>query len=236
MELDILAFGAHPDDVELAAGGTLAKMAALGHATGIVDITRGEMGTRGTPAIRAREAKKSASILGVKVRESLRLPDGFVQVSSANRLKIVRVLRRYRPAVVLVHYWEDNHPDHVNTSRLVTEACHHAGLARIETGQKRFRPDAVLYFKLPFHVAPTIVVDVSDYAEQRLAAIHAYRSQLHDPESREPETYLSDPNFVSRIEGIQSFYGGLIGKPKGEGFFMKRVVEIRDPVSFFRRG
>jgi bacillithiol biosynthesis deacetylase BshB1 len=235
MELDILAFGAHPDDVELAAGGTLAKMAARGHATGIVDMTRGEMGTRGTPEIRAREAKASASILGVRVRENFRLPDGSVQVSPANRLKIIRVLRRYRPAVVLVHYWEDNHPDHVNTSHLVTEACHHAGLARIDTGQKRFRPSAVLYFKLPAHVVPTIIVDVSDYAEKRLAAIRAYRSQLYDPASMEPETYLSDPSFVARIEGIQAFYGGLIRKAKGEGFFMKGVLEIEDPVSFFRR-
>jgi bacillithiol biosynthesis deacetylase BshB1 len=234
MQLDMLAFGAHPDDVELFAGGTLAKMAAMGYATGIVDMSGGELGTRGTPALRASEAKKSAEILGIKVRDNLGLPDGSIQVTPEERLKVIRVIRKYRPFVVLVHHWEDRHPDHVNTSRLVTEAVHHSGLAKIDTGQERYRPDMLLYFMLPANAMPTFIVDVSDVADTRVAAIQAYGSQLFDPESGEPATYLSQPDFLAQIDGIHSFYGSLIGRPKGEGFLMKGVVEISDPIAFFR--
>ena len=149
MILDILAFGAHPDDVELFAGGTLAKMAALGHATGVVDMTRGELGTRGTPALRKQEARKAAEVLGLKIRENLGLADGDVAVTSEARLKVIRMLRKYCPRIVLTHHWDDKHPDHVNTSRLVAEAVHHSGLAKIKTGQARYRPPTLLFFKLP---------------------------------------------------------------------------------------
>jgi len=234
MFLDILAFGAHPDDVELFAAGTLAKMASLGYKTGIVDMTRGELGTRGTAAVRALEAKKAARIMGLKLRENLGLPDGRVQVDEQARLKVIRVLRRYRPAVVLVHHWDDKHPDHCHTSRLVTEAAHHAGLAKIKTGQQRFRPDAVFYFMLPAYERPSFIVDVSNFAEQRLAAIRAYRSQLFDPASPDPPTYLSQPDFVNQVETVHAFYGGLIGRARGEGFFYKGVVEVTDPVDLVR--
>ncbi len=235
MQLDVLAFGAHPDDVELFAGGTLAKMAALGYATGIVDMTRGELGSRGTPATRAREAKEAAGLLKLKVRENLSLPDGRIAVAPHARLRVIRMLRKYRPFIVLTHHWEDRHPDHVNTSRLVVEAAHHAGLAKIKTGQARFRPDILLYFMLPAHVMPTLIVDVSEFSEQRIRAIEAYRSQLFDPSSREPATYLSQPDFLSHVENIHDFYGTLIGRSKGEGFLMKGVPEIGDLVAFFKQ-
>jgi N-acetylglucosamine malate deacetylase 1 len=234
MKLDILAFGAHPDDVELFAGGTLAKMAARGYATGIVDMTRGEIGSRGTPAKRAREAKTAARILGLKVRENLGFPDGTVAVTPSNRLKVIRILRKYRPSVVLTHYWDDRHPDHVATSSLVSEGAHHSGLAKIDTGQDRFRPRAVLYFKLPTHLMPTLIVDVTDFAEQRIQAIQAYASQLFNPESREPTTYLSHPGFLTNVENVTAFYGTLIGKSRGEGFHFKGIPEISDPVEFFK--
>lgn len=235
MQLDILAFGAHPDDVELFVGGTLAKMAARGYSTGIVDMTRGELGTRGTAAGRAREAKEAARILGVKVRENLGLPDGEVRVDPKSRLKVIRVLRKYRPLLVLTHYWDDRHPDHISTSRLVSDAAHHSGLAKIGTGQDRFRPKAILYFKLPPQVLPDFVVDVSEFAEQRLKAIQAYRSQLFDASSREPATYLSHPDFLIHVENVASYYGSLVGKTKGEGFHIKGVIEIPDLMDFFRR-
>jgi bacillithiol biosynthesis deacetylase BshB1 len=235
MSLDILAFGAHPDDVELFAGGTLAKMAAAGYRTGIVDMTRGELGTRGTAAVRSREARAAARILGIHVRENLGLPDGNVQVDGASRLKVIRVLRRHRPTIVMVHHWDDRHPDHVNTSRLVTEAAHHAGLAKIRTGQRRFRPDAILYFMLPSYQRPSFIVDVSDFADVRTEAIRAYRSQLFDPASEDPPTYLSRPDFVDQIEAIHAYFGTLIGRRKGEGFYIKGVIEIADPVDFIRR-
>jgi N-acetylglucosamine malate deacetylase 1 len=235
MQLDVLAFGAHPDDIELFAGGTLARMASLGHSTGVIDMTRGELGSRGTPSIRAGEAKRAARILGVRVRENLGLPDGSVQVSPESRLKVIRMIRKYRPLLVMVHHWEDKHPDHVNTSRLVTEAAHHAGLAKIKTGQARHRPNTILYFKLPAAVMPTMIVDVSEFGGQRVAAIQAYRSQLFDPESDQPATYLSHPDFLARVDAIHAYYGTLIGRSRGEGFFVKGALEVSDPVSFFRQ-
>jgi N-acetylglucosamine malate deacetylase 1 len=234
MQLDILAFGAHPDDVELFSGGTMAKMASLGHAAGIVDMTRGELGTRGTAALRKQEATKAARILGLTVRENLGLSDGDVHVTPQTRLKVIRILRKYRPLVVLTHYWDDKHPDHVNTSRLVAEAVHHSGLAKIKTGQERYRPKTLLFFKLPPNVPPSFIVDISDYAEQRSRAIEAYRSQLFDPSSREPSTNLSQPDFLYHVENLHSYYGTLIGKAKGEAFHIKGILEIDDPVNYFK--
>jgi bacillithiol biosynthesis deacetylase BshB1 len=235
MQLDMLAFGAHPDDVELFAGGTMAKMASLGYTTGIVDMSRGELGTRGTPALRRKEAAKAAGILGVKIRENLGFADGDVTVNSGARLQVIRILRKYRPRIVLTHFWEDRHPDHVNTSRLVAEAVHHSGLAKIKTGQDRYRPQVLLFFKIPANMIPSFVVDVSDFADLRAAAIAAYRSQLFDPSSREPSTTLSHPDFIAHVEAMHAFYGTLIGKRKGEAFHFKGVIEIPDLVRHFGR-
>jgi bacillithiol biosynthesis deacetylase BshB1 len=233
MQLDILAFGAHPDDVELFAGGTLAKMSSLGHSTGIVDMSRGELGTRGTPALRKQEAQKAARILGVQIRENMELSDGDIRVTTEARLKVIRVLRKYHPRIVLTHFWEDRHPDHVHTSRLVSEAVHHSGLAKIKTGRERYRPSVLLFFKLPPGLAPSFIVDISGFEEQRIAAISAYRSQLFDPSSREPSTNLSHPDFLTNIEIIHSYYGTLIGKRKGEAFHIKGFLEIPDLVTHF---
>lgn len=235
MKLDILAFGAHPDDVELFAGGTLAKMTALGHATGVVDMTRGELGTRGTPALRKQEARKAANILGLKVRENLGLADGNVTVNPEARLKVIRMLREYCPGIVLTHHWDDKHPDHAHTSRLVAEAVHHSGLAKIKTGQARYRPPTLLFFKLPPGATPSFVVDITEYIDQRNAAIRCYRSQLFDPASREPATKLSHPDFLAHVESIHSYYGTLIGKLKGEAFLSKDALEVRDIVEHFAK-
>jgi len=233
MQLDIIAFGAHPDDVELFAGGTLARMAGLGYATGVVDITKGELGTRGTAAIRKKEALRAAEILGLKIRENIGLEDGNVSVTHETRIKVIRILRKYRPRIVLTHYWDDKHPDHVHTSRLVSEAVHHSGLAKVKTGQARYRPPFLIYFKLPANMTPSFVVDVSAYNDQRKAAIGAYRSQLFDPSSREPMTRLSQPDFLFRVETIHHFYGTLIGKRVGEAFHYKEALEIKDLVQQF---
>ena len=233
MNIDILAFGAHPDDVELHAGGTLAKMAALGYAVGVVDLTRGELGTRGTPAIRTKEARAAAAIMGLKFRENLRLPDGNVTVTPAARLKVIRVLRKYRPKIVLTHYREDLHPDHVHASRLITEAVHHSGLAKIETGQERYRPPVILYFKLPLGMTPSFVIDVSDYADHRNAAIAAHRSQFYIAGDKGRQTTLSRPDFFMHVENIHSYYGTLIGKSKGEAFYFNGTLEIKDPIVHF---
>jgi bacillithiol biosynthesis deacetylase BshB1 len=234
MTLDALAFGAHPDDIELSIGGTLAKIAAGGHAVGVVDLTRGELGTRGTPQIRAREAKKAAQILNLKIRENLGLPDGGVDTGSAARLKVIRVLRKHRPMIILIPHWDDPHPDHANAGRLIADAAHHAGLAKIQTGQERFRPKAILYYMLPPEVRPTFIVDVSAFYEKRDAAIRVHQSQLYNPKLP-PDTYLSRPDFLAGVDAVISYYGTLIGRPKGEAFYMKAPPEIPDLVDFFRK-
>jgi bacillithiol biosynthesis deacetylase BshB1 len=170
----------------------------------------------------------------VKVRENLGLSDGEVSVTPQARLKVIRLLRKYRPHLVLTHHWDDRHPDHAHTSRLVAEAVHHSGLAKIKTGQERHRPRTILYFKIPPHAIPSFIVDVSDHIEQRTAAIAAHRSQLYDPSSREPSTTLSQPGFLTHVETIHSFYGTLIGKKMGEAFHIKGILEIKDPVLHFR--
>ncbi|NLV30993.1 MAG: bacillithiol biosynthesis deacetylase BshB1 [Acidobacteria bacterium] len=233
MQLDFLAFGAHPDDAELFIGGTLAKLSDLGYATGVVDMSRGELGTRGTAAVRGREAREAARILGLAVRENLGLPDGRITVTDAARLSVIRVLRKYRPRIVATHYREDRHPDHVHTGRLVAEAVHHSGLARIRTGQERYRPPVLLFFKLPWNVAPSFVVDVGDWVGRREAAIAAHRSQLYDPASREPATYLSQPDFLERVDSIHAWYGTLVGKRRAEAFHIGEALEISDPVAHF---
>lgn len=233
MQLDFLAFGAHPDDAELFIGGTLAKLSDLGYATGVVDMSRGELGTRGTAAVRGREAREAARILGLAVRENLGLPDGRITVTDAARLSVIRVLRKYRPRIVATHYREDRHPDHVHTGRLVAEAVHHSGLARVRTGQERYRPPVLLFFKLPWNVAPSFVVDVGDWVGRRDAAIAAHRSQLYDPASREPATYLSQPDFLERVDSIHAWYGTLVGKRRAEAFHIGEALEISDPVAHF---
>jgi bacillithiol biosynthesis deacetylase BshB1 len=234
MKLDFLAFGAHPDDVELFCGGTLAKMAALGYETGIVDMSRGELGSRGSAAIRAREAKAAAECLKVRIRKTLTFPDGRIEATPAARLKIIRILRQYRPSVVAVHYWDDRHPDHVHTSRLVAEAAHHSGLAKIDTGQERFRPTAIIYFKLPHYVLPSFIVDISDQMKVKMEAVGAYGSQLFDPASFEPTTYLSKPDFLLGIRSIHAYYGYLVGRAAGEAFYTRGLLDISDPVEFFK--
>ena len=230
MKLDLLAFGAHPDDVELFAGGTMAKMASMGYSTGIIDMSRGELGTRGTPEIRKQEANKAAEILNVKIRENLRMPDGNVTMNQQSRLKVIKIIRNYRPQIVLTHHWDDKHPDHVNTSRIIDEAVHHSGLAKIDTGQERYRPETILYFKLPPGAPPSFVVDISEFVDQRIEAIKAYKSQLYDPSSQAPMTKLSQPGFLSKVEAIHAYYGTLIDKRMGEGFFFKGILEIGDIV------
>jgi N-acetylglucosamine malate deacetylase 1 len=200
-----------------------------------VDMSRGELGTRGTPAVRRQEAAAAAKILGVSIRENLGFADGEVTVTPGARLKIIRVLRKYRPRIVMTHHWDDKHPDHVNTSRLVAEAVHHSGLAKIKTGQERYRPPTLLFFKIPTNLAPSFIVDISDFTDQRTGAIAAYRSQLFDPSSQEPSTTLSHPDFLIHIENVHSFYGTLIGRRKGEAFCFKGILEIEDLVGHFGR-
>lgn len=237
IKLDALAVGAHPDDVEFSCGGTLIKLAALGYKVGVLDMARGELGTRGTAEIRANEAAAAASEMGLAVRDNLELPDGHIWLSEESRVKMVRKIRRYRPRVIFTHFWEDPHPDHVHTCQIVREATHVAGLAKYdaETGQERFRPQTVAHFMFPRTVSPTFVVDISDYAEQKQKAVASYRSQLYDPNSTELETALSSEAFLRRLESRQRFFGSLIAVEHAEAFIVREALNVHDPVELLTR-
>ena len=233
MKLDVLAFGAHPDDVELSVGGTLAKLVNLGHRIGIADMTRSELGTRGTSRIRAREAAAAAEVLELKTRVNLGLRDGHLQDTSAARLKVIEQLRECRPGLVFAHHWDDPHPDHVATSRIVTSACYLSGLKKIPTGQQRFRPDRILYFRQSSFLPPSFLVDISGFFEQKMRAIGCFASQLYDPGSDEPQTYLSVPEFLPALRALNRHYGSLIQCSYAEGFHTREALAVGDPVAFF---
>lgn len=237
IRLDVLAIGAHPDDVELACGGTLLKLAALGYRVGVMDMARGEMGTRGSAEIRAREAEAASREMKLVVRDNLELPDGHIWLNEESRVGMVRKIRKYRPRVIFTHYWEDPHPDHVHTCQIVREGAHVAGLAKYdaEQGQDRFRPYTVAHFMFPRTAAPSFVVDISDYAEQKLRAVRCYSSQLYDPSSKEPETNLSGESFLRRVEARQRFYGSLIMAEHAEGFIVREALNVHDPVELLSR-
>lgn len=237
IQLDVLAIAAHPDDVELSAGGTLIKLAAMGYRTGALDITRGEAGTRGTPEIRAQESAEAAKILGLAVRENLDLGDARVWVNEESRVKLVRVFRRLRPRVVFTQFWDDPHPDHAHTSQLVREAAYVAGLKKYDggAGLERWRPNSVAHFLLPRTVAPTFVVDISDVREQKWQAVRAHASQFHNPQSGEPQSRVSTPQFLYEVEAKERYYGSLINAEFGEAFFVREQLNVDDPVALLTR-
>ena len=235
--LDVLAFGTHPDDLELACGGTLALLANRGYRVGAVDLTRGELGTRGSDEIRAQEAASATQILKLCLRENLGIPDGHIEKSQENLLRVIRVLRQYRPRLVLAPYWEERHYDHVHASQLVAEASFYSGLSKIETGQESFRPYRVLYYMGRIGFRPSFVVDISDMWDGKIRAIRSYRSQFHGGEENEqagPQTLISTPYALEVFETMARYYGAMIGARYGEPFGMREAVELGDLVEFFR--
>ena len=237
IRLDALAIGAHPDDVELSCAGTLLKLISLGYKVGVIDMARGEMGTRGSAETRGREAEAASRELKLTVRDNLELPDGHIWLTEDSRVKMVRKIRLYRPRVIFTHYWEDPHPDHVHTCQIVREGAHVAGLAKYDadTGQERFRPHTIAHFMFPRTATPSFVVDISDFAEQKHRAIQCYRSQLFDPKSTEPETSLSTEAFLRRIEARQRFYGTLIAVEHAEAFIVREALNVHDPIELLSR-
>lgn len=231
LKLDVLAFSAHPDDIELAAAGTLIKLVKQGHAVGIADMTNGEMGTRGTEDGRRKEALEAAHLIGARVREFMEIPDGGVTVNRENHLRVIRLLRKYRPSIVLTHYWKARHPDHMATSHIVTEACYLSGLAKIDTGQERHRPKRILYHQILYDVIPSFVVDVSAEIDQRRKAVRAHKSQFFDPLSKDPETILSAPQFLEVVESRLRYWGGQIGVAYAEPFLATEPFALPDLVA-----
>jgi bacillithiol biosynthesis deacetylase BshB1 len=231
MKLDILAFGAHPDDVELGCGGTIAKEVALGKKIGIVDLTRGELGTRGTATTRDQESAKAAAILGVSIRENLNMRDGFFMNDEEHQLAVIRMLRKYQPEIVICNAIDDRHIDHGKGSKLVSDACFLSGLVKIETeceGQKQnaWRPKSVYHYIQWKNIQPDFVVDISGFNEKRIQAILAYSSQFYDPNSKEPETPIATKNFLESLNYRPQDFGRLIGKEYAEGFTVERYLGV----------
>lgn len=237
IKLDALAIAAHPDDVEFSCGGTLLKLVSMGYRVGILDMARGELGTRGTAEMRAREADAAARVLGVTVRDNLELPDGHILLTEEFRRRMVRKIRQYRPSIIFTQFWEDPHPDHVHTSQIVREAAHLAGLAKYDadSGQPRFRPRAVAHFNFPRTTGPSFIVDISDVAKQKWEASLCYKSQLYDPASSEPQTALSNELFLKQLEARGRYYGALIGVEFGEAFVVREALNVDDPVALLSR-
>jgi len=233
MCVDLIAFGTHPDDVELFCGGTLVKQAKLGRKTAVVDLTRGELSTRGTVELREAESGKAAQILNLAFRLNVAIPDGGIENSPENRLSLIKILRSHRPGIVFIPYWSDRHPDHVHASELLRDAVFYSGLAKIETGQEAFRPEYVLYY---FHHEvsdPSFVVDISDEFEQKVQAIRAYDSQFYQSESNEPDTYISSKAFMDSIEVRAKYFGFKIGVGYGEPFLVKGPLKINNLSDIF---
>ena len=234
MKLDVLALGAHPDDVEMSCAGTLLAAAAAGKTIGVVDFTRGELGTRGTPATRAAEAAAASAILGLSARENLGLPDGFFRNDREHQLPLIAALRRYRPDVVLANAIHDRHPDHGRGAELARDACFLAGLRMIETlgddGQPQapWRPRTVYHYIQDRAIAPAFVVDISAHWAGKWASIQAYGTQFFNPASTEPATYLSNQEFAKFMEARAREFGHMIGVEFGEGFTVARPVGVTD--------
>lgn len=233
MKLDILVLAAHPDDAELTCSATIALHVAMGKKAGVLDLTRGEMGTRGTPELRLQEAQESAKILGLEVRENLGFEDMFFQNDRKHQLEVIRKIRQYRPDIVLANAIHDRHPDHGKGARLAVDACFMAGLRMIETKgpdgkpQEAWRPKQLFHFIQSQYIQPDFVVDVSDYWDKKEASIRAFSSQFFNPQSNEPETYISSSNFMDFIDARGREFGQSIGVTYGEGFTLNKQLGVR---------
>ncbi len=231
MKLDILAIGAHPDDVELSCSGTIAKEVDNGKQVGILDLTRGELGTRGTPEIRDQEAKNAAEILGVVTRENLKFRDGFFINDEKHQLEIIKILRKYRPEIILCNAIDDRHIDHGKGSKLVSDACFLSGLRKIETTyngtlQEAWRPKHVYHYIQWKNITPDFVVDISGYMDKKIKSVEAYESQFYDADSKEPSTPISSKNFLDSIAYRAADLGRIIGVKHAEGFTVERSVAV----------
>ncbi len=231
MKLDILAFAAHPDDVELCCAGTLIKHSNAGYKVGIIDLTQGELGTRGTAEIRALESSKASKIMNLSVRENLNLGDGFFSLSNENKMKIVEMIRKYKPETVIANAIYDRHPDHGRASELVSDGCFLAGLVKVVTRhngevQEAWRPKVVYHYIQDRFIQPDFIVDISTVYSERVEAIKSYSSQFYDPESNEPETAISSKQFFDSLQARALELGRIIGCEYGEGFTVERIPGI----------
>jgi bacillithiol biosynthesis deacetylase BshB1 len=230
-KLDLLVIAAHPDDAELGCGGTIARLVQEGRKVGIVDLTQGELGTRGTPELRIQEATEAGNILGIHARENLGLRDGRFENSEQDQIAVIRSIRKYRPDIVITNAPEDRHPDHGRAARLVADSCFYSGLRKILTDyngldQEAWKPKALFHFVQSQTLPIDFVIDISAQWQVKIKSIKAYKSQFFDPQSKEPETYISSPDFLRMVEARAIEHGHAVGKSYGEGFIRSRVMGI----------
>lgn len=232
-QVDLLVFGSHADDIELSCAGTILKAVQQGQRVGLVDLTRGEMGTRGTPEIRAREAAASSEILGASFRKTLDFGDGNLQPGREQELEIMRLIREHRPSIVIAPMYDDRHPDHARSGRLIAEAAFYAGLRKVDTGQDAHRPGSVVHYALNYPIAPSFIVDISEVFATKMKAVMCYASQFHNPDSNEPETWISGKSFIAMIEARARQWGAMIGAEFGEPFHTKTPPKVNDLVAAY---
>lgn len=238
MQIDLLAFGAHPDDVELGCAGTILSHIEKGKTIGIIDLTHGELGTRGSAELRLEESAAAAKAMGLTVRETLDMPDGFIENNVENRLKVVTMLRKYRPHLVLCNALHDRHTDHGKAGALVAEACFIAGLAKITTLQDEqpqlpWRPKVVLHYIQDYYIKPDVVVDITSYFDAKMAVVKTYSSQFYSDNSAEPQTPISVPHFFDFLQGRALDMGRYAGVKYAEGFTTSRPVGVADLTTLF---
>ena len=232
MKLDILAFGVHPDDIELCCAGTLMVEMTRGKKAGVIDLTRGEMGTRGTAETRKVEAEKAAQIMGIHVRENLGMRDCFFENDEAHRLQVIQKIRQYRPDIVFCNAVEDRHPDHGRAAKLVKDSCFLSGLIKINTSldgiqQEAWRPKFVIHYIQDRYLQPDFVVDITDVYERKMKSVLSYSTQFYNPDLNEPETYISTPAFMESIESRNKIFGRMIGVGYAEGFMSDQMPGVR---------
>jgi bacillithiol biosynthesis deacetylase BshB1 len=231
MKVDILAIGVHPDDVELSCAGTILKHIALKKKVGVLDLTLGELGTRGSAEIRTKEAKKAAKILGVSFREQLNMADGFFANDEKHQMQIIEIIRKYQPEIVLCNAISDRHPDHGRAAKLVADACFYSGLVKVETKhnkkpQQAWRPKAVYHYIQDNFIHPDFVIDITKHMDKKMEAIQAFESQFYNPNSKEPATAISSPEFMEAVKAKSSIFGRSIGVRYAEGFTVSRTIGV----------
>jgi bacillithiol biosynthesis deacetylase BshB1 len=234
-KIDILAFGPHPDDVELGCGGTLFKLKKLGYSTGIIDLTEGELGSRGTVEQRYKESAEAAKILNIDYRENVKLPDGNIEASPENRDRIIRIIRNLKPILIFAPYQDDRHPDHVHASRLIDESWFFAGVRKVIPGLKPHRPYRIIYYMAKYEFQPSFVIDITEEFDKKFQALKAYHSQFYNPEWPEQQTFISSRWFIESVEFQARHFGWMAGVKYGEPFWIKETLAIDDPVPIFSR-